>query len=413
MSRLHDLIQQLCPNGVPYKTLGEVVDYEQPGKYLVRSTNYDDRFQTPVLTAGQTFVLGYTDEQDGIYPASKDNPVIIFDDFTGAFKWVDFPFKAKSSAMKMLHADERIILLRYVYFWMAQRNFTSNEHKRLWIGHYSSFRIPVPPRAVQEEIARILDRFTALEAELEVELEARKKQYAYYRELLLTFDDAAAKIPCGLRQTDRQTDGFAWRPRPVQWVTLGDVFEMKNGYTPSKREKSFWENGTIPWFRMEDIRANGRILSDSIQHITLKAVKKGKLFPANSIIMATTATIGEHALIIVDSLANQRFTFFTKRESFADKLDMRFAYYYFFLIGEWCKQNVVVSSFPSVDMNRLRNLRFPLPSLAEQGRIVGILDKFEALCGDLSAGLPGEIALRRKQFAYWRERLLDFKEIGA
>ena len=188
---------------------------------------------------------------------------------------------------------------------------------------------------------------------------------------------------------------------------------MKNGYTPSKREKSFWENGTIPWFRMEDIRANGRILSDSIQHITLKAVKKGKLFPANSIIMATTATIGEHALVIVDSLANQRFTFFTKRESFADKLDMRFAYYYFFLIGEWCKQNVVVSSFPSVDMNRLRNLSFPLPSLAEQERIVGILDTFEALCGDLQSGLPGEIALRRKQFAYWRERLLDFKEIGA
>ena len=396
MSRLHDLIQQLCPNGVPYKTLGEVVDYEQPGKYLVRSTNYDDRFQTPVLTAGQTFVLGYTDEQDGIYPASKDNPVIIFDDFTGAFKWVDFPFKAKSSAMKMLHADERIILLRYVYFWMAQRNFTSNEHKRLWIGHYSSFRIPVPPMAVQKEIVRILDAFTALEAELEAELEARKKQYAYWRERLLSYGQSA------LAPIDRTVS--------VKWTTLGDVFEMKNGYTPSKREKSFWENGSIPWFRMEDIRENGRILSDSIQHITPQAVKGGKLFPANSIIMATTATIGEHALVIVDSLANQRFTFFTKRESFSDKLNMRFAYYYFFLVGEWCKRNVVVSSFPSVDMKRLRKLRFPLPSLAEQGRIVGILDKFEALCGDLSAGLPGEIALRRKQFAYWRERLLDFKE---
>lgn len=392
MSRLHDLIQQLCPNGVPYKTLGEVVDYEQPGKYLVRSTNYDDRFQTPVLTAGQTFVLGYTDEQDGIYPASKDNPVIIFDDFTGAFKWVDFPFKAKSSAMKMLHADERIILLRYVYFWMAQRNFTSNEHKRLWIGHYSSFRIPVPPMAVQKEIVRILDAFTALEAELE----ARKKQYAYWRERLLSYGQSA------LAPIDRTVS--------VKWTTLGDVFEMKNGYTPSKREKSFWENGSIPWFRMEDIRENGRILSDSIQHITPQAVKGGKLFPANSIIMATTATIGEHALVIVDSLANQQFTFFTKRESFSDKLNMRFAYYYFFLVGEWCKRNVVVSSFPSVDMKRLRKLRFPLPSLAEQGRIVGILDKFEALCGDLSAGLPGEIALRRKQFAYWRERLLDFKE---
>ena len=408
MSRLHDLIQQLCPNGVPYKPLGEVAVMARGAAITRKTMQVGD---IPVIAGGQKPAY-YCAEPNRMEPCVT---VAGSGAYAGFIAYWEVPIFVSDAFSVTGTEAVATKFLYYVLKNMQERIYATKKGggvPHVHISSISHFRIPVPPMAVQEEIVRILDCFTALEAELEAELEARKKQYAYWRERLLTFDDEAAKIPCGL-QTDRQTDRFAWRRSPAQWVTLGDVFEMKNGYTPSKREKSFWENGTIPWFRMEDIRANGRILSDSIQHITLKAVKKGKLFPANSIIMATTATIGEHALVIVDSLANQRFTFFTKRESFADKLDMRFAYYYFFLIGEWCKQNVVVSSFPSVDMDRLRNLRFPLPSLAEQGRIVGILDKFEALCGDLSAGLPGEIALRRKQFAYWRERLLDFKEIGA
>lgn len=97
-------------------------------------------------------------------------------------------------------------------------------------------------------------------------------------------------------------------PDGVEFMRMDEVFEMRNGYTPSKANDRYWNNGTIPWFRMEDIRQNGRILSDSIQHITKEAVKGGRLFPANSFIIATTATIGEHALVIADSLANQRFT---------------------------------------------------------------------------------------------------------
>lgn len=185
MSRLEQLIQELCPNGVKYVPIGEVVNYEQPTKYIVQSTKYDDSYKTPVLTAGQTFILGYTKESDGIYNASKDSPVIIFDDFTGAFKWVDFPFKVKSSAMKMLHADCNRTMLRYIFHVMGNLNFSSDEHKRLWIGIYSSFVIPLPPLPVQGEIVRILDNF----AELTAELTARKKQYEYYRDLLLTFDD--------------------------------------------------------------------------------------------------------------------------------------------------------------------------------------------------------------------------------
>ena len=156
MSTLSDLINKHCPDGVEYKKIGELVDYEHPSKYIVNSTDYDNNYPTPVLTAGQTFILGYTDETNNIYNASKNNPVIIFDDFTGAFKWVDFPFKVKSSAMKMLKVHNNLTTLRYIFHIMGMLNFSSDEHKRLWIGTCSQIKIPVPPIEVQCEIVRIL-----------------------------------------------------------------------------------------------------------------------------------------------------------------------------------------------------------------------------------------------------------------
>jgi len=192
MSRLQKLIQDLCPDGVEFISLDEVIDYEQPTKYIVKSTEYDDKYKTPVLTAGQAFILGYTNEKDGIYIASKDKPVIIFDDFTTSFHWVDFNFKVKSSAMKILklkHDATRNVSFRYLYYAMKNIRYLPVNHERQWISKYSKFRVPFPPLQIQQEIVRILDSFTELIKELNAELDARRKQYEYYRELLLTFDN--------------------------------------------------------------------------------------------------------------------------------------------------------------------------------------------------------------------------------
>lgn len=392
MSKIDDLIKQYCPNGVEYKELGDILDYEQPTRYIVKSARYDSNADTPVLTAGQTFILGYTFEKDGIYKASKENPVIIFDDFTTSYHWVDFNFKVKSSAMKMLRPKPNFDgIFKYVLYAMGEIHYSPQDHARQWISQYSKFKIPVPHPRVQEEIVKVLDAFTALEAELEAELEARKRQYEYYRNKLLTFD--------------KNTTGGG-----INWKMLSEVFDIKNGYTPSKANKEFWKNGTIPWFRMEDIRENGRILNDSIQHITPQAVKGGKLFPANSIIVATTATIGEHALITVDSLANQQFTFLSKKVNRYNELDMKFFYYYMFVIDEWCKNNTNVSGFASVDMNKFKKLMIPIPPIEEQERIVAILDKFDSLVNDISEGLPAELTARRQQYEYYRNKLLTFDE---
>ncbi|KOS32575.1 restriction endonuclease subunit S [Helicobacter pylori] len=197
-------------------------------------------------------------------------------------------------------------------------------------------------------------------------------------------------------------------PKGVEFKTLEEVFEIRNGYTPSKNNPEFWKNGTIPWFRMEDLRENGRILKDSIQHITPKALKGKKLFPKNSIIISTTATIGEHALLIVDSLANQRFTFLSKKANCDLALDMKFFFYQCFLLGEWCKNNTNVSGFASVDMSAFKKYKFPIPPLEIQQEIVKILDAFT----ELNTELNTELKARKKQYEYYQNMLLDFNDIN-
>ncbi len=192
ISKLDELIKKYCPKGVEFKELCEILDYEQPNKYIVQFTDYNDTFDIPVLTAGQTFILGYTNEKNGIFKATSKNPTIIFDDFTTSFHWVDFDFKIKSSAMKILKLKKDLSFgmdFRFVYFAMKSIQYVPKDHARHWIAKYSLFKIPVPPLEVQQEIVKILNQFTQLEAELEAELEARKKQYEYYLNDLLSFKD--------------------------------------------------------------------------------------------------------------------------------------------------------------------------------------------------------------------------------
>lgn len=135
----------------PMVELGDILSYEQPTPYIVKSVDYDDVYKTPVLTAGKTFILGYTNEVEGIY---TNTPVIIFDDFTTAIKYVDFPFKVKSSAMKILKViDNDRADIRYIFRVMALIDFTPREHKRFWISQYSKFKIPLPPLHIQKKIA--------------------------------------------------------------------------------------------------------------------------------------------------------------------------------------------------------------------------------------------------------------------
>ena len=189
-----------------------------------------------------------------------------------------------------------------------------------------------------------------------------------------------------------------------------EIIERKpNPNQTSKKQPEYWENGDVQWFRLEDIRQNGRILTRAIQQINSKGVKKSGLIKKTSIMMSTTATLGEHALVCVDYLSNQQITNFTIKEAFQEYLLPKFAFYCFFDIGE---QLATIANYsggiPIVDQNKLKKLTLPLPLIEEQRRIVAILDRFDALCNDISEGLPAEIEARQKQYEYYRDKLLTF-----
>ena len=148
---------QKLPDGWSMCRLEDIVDYEQPQAYIVESTDYSDDYDIPVLTAGKTFVIGYTNEETGIC----DNlPVIIFDDFTTDSKYVEFPFKVKSSAMKILRV-RRGINIKYVAAFMAITRLIGKTHKRYWISEYSKIEIPIPPQKEQERIIMAIEQITA------------------------------------------------------------------------------------------------------------------------------------------------------------------------------------------------------------------------------------------------------------
>ena len=391
MSRLDDLIQKCCPNGVEYKAISDITTYEQPTPYIVKSTKYDDSYSTPVLTAGQSFVLGYTDETDGIYKATKVDPVIIFDDFTGAFKWVDFDFKVKSSAMKIIKTDESVAMIRYLYHIMGNIGFNSDEHKRLWISTYSAFQIPLPPLEVQGEIVRILDNFTELTKELTKELTARQKQYEYYRNLLLTFDNAASII------SDRQ----------VQWLKIKDVcVKVTSGGTPTATNQSYY-NGGIPWLRTQEI--DWTDIYDTAIKISQKGLdnSSAKWIPENCVIVAMYgATAAKVAINKIPLTTNQACCNLQIDEKIA-----LYRYVFHWLCHEYQNlKSLGRGSQSNIDADIVKNYSIPVPSLNEQKRIVDILDKFDVICTDLISGLPAEIEARTKQYEYYRDKLLTFKE---
>ena len=403
MGKIDDLIKNKCPNGVKFLDLEKCCNIlDNKRKPVTKSARKAGEYPYYGANGIQDYVADYI--FDGKYVLVGEDGSVINENGNPIVTWAEGKIWVNNHA----HIIEEIegVSLRYLYHYIQTINVTSLIHgniPKLNQGDFRKLQIAVPPWEVQDEIVHVLDDFMLLSAELSAELKARQKQYEYYRDKLLNFENNET-----LGAVHTHTHGYLLNN--IKWLELKELFDTKNGYTPSKSNKEYWKNGTISWYRMEDIRENGRILSDSIQHVNAKGIK-GKLFPKNSIIISTSATIGEHALITEDFLCNQRFTCLMIKDKYKDKYDVKFLFYYCYLLCKWCLNNLNKGNFASVDMKMFEKFKFPIIELKEQKKIVYFLENLDKLCNDMSDGLPAEIEARQKQYEYYRDKLLSFKEL--
>lgn len=210
--------------------LGELLSYEQPTPYIVESTDYNDAYKTPVLTAGKSFILGYTNEENNIY---NKLPVIIFDDFTTASRYVNFPFKVKSSAMKILTPNTELVIPKYIYYQMQIIEFDHSTHKRYWIQQYSKIKVKIPSLREQEKIvAKIEELFSELDNGVET-LKKTKHRLTVYRQAVLkeAFSGNYAKKP--LKDISTAMSGYAFKSKRYTpdgryvVVKIGNVKQFK------------------------------------------------------------------------------------------------------------------------------------------------------------------------------------------
>ena len=365
---------------VEWKKLDDCLDFEQPTPYLVKSTEYDDSYETPVLTAGQSLLLGYTNETDGIFEANKNNPTIIFDDFTTSFHWIDFNFKVKSSAMKMLR-PKKDVNFRYVYYSMCGINFVPGGHQRHWISKYSQFEIPIPPLSEQNRIVGILDTFTSSIENLKQQIAERRKQYEHYRDQLLDLEGKEG----------------------VEMKTLGEICDTLSGFPFDSSQLS--ENDIRLMRGMNIKRGYFDFSEENNKYWSCSNGLEKYLLEANDIIVSMDGSLvgrsfcyinNEHLpLLLVQRVArirtkeNYKYIYYNITKGFPDYVDKK----------------KTAGAIPHISMKDINGCIIPLPPKEEQSRIVSILDTFEASISNLEAQLKE----REKQYEYYRNKLLTFE----
>ena len=330
------------------KTIGELVDYEQPSKYLVKDTNYIED-GAPVLTANKAFVLGYTHETEGIYVASKDSPVIIFDDFTTDNKFVDFDFKVKSSAIKILTAKHGKALPRFVHGAMQLIKTEITEHKRRFISEYQFHPIDTPEIVEQQRIVGVLEVWDEYIEKLEQKIALKEQLKKGLMQQLLT--------------GKRRLPGFK---KDWQAVKLGNISRIKTG---GKDNQNKIADGMYPFF----------VRSPQIERIN------SYCFDGEAILVPGEGNIGK-----IFHYINGKFDYHQRVYGithFADNVSGRYIYYFF--VKNFARQAEKHSVKATVDSLRLptfSNFIINLPSLDEQVAIVKVLD-----------GLAEEVRLSEKK----------------
>ena len=389
---------------VEWKTLGEVCDRTKGTKITATQMKAMHKSNAPVkiFAGGQTFALvDYNDlPQNDIYFFPS---IIVKSRGIIEFEYYDKPFSHKSE-MWSYHTNSPDVNAKFLYYYLKTREDyfqqlgSVMQMPQISIPTTEKFPIPIPPLRVQSRIVEILDKFTQLEAELEAELEARNKQYDFYRNRLLDFalrDDLKGQ---------------------VEWKTLGEVcVHLRTGLNPRRNFKLNTEDASNYYVTVRELGGTELLYSektDLINDEALQLINNRSKLKVNDILFSGTGTIGKTAFI-----SKEPTNWNIKEGVYALTLDTHYVLPMFVLrylqtqsTIDWIDRMAAGGIVRSITMKNLEQLPIPLPPLSEQRRIVDILDRFDTLTNSISEGLPREIALRRKQYEYYRDALLNFPQ---
>jgi type I restriction enzyme S subunit len=390
MSRIDQLIAELCPDGVTFKELGDacLIKTGQAVNKIVIQNNPGD---FPVINSGRE-PLGYINtfnvEDDPIGITSRGAGV-------GSITWCDGKyFRGNLNYSSTVRKNVKLVP-RFLYHYLMgnqasiQQLATYDGIPALNASNLKKLRIPIPPLEIQREIVKVLDTFTQLEAELEAELEARRRQYQYYRDALLGFDAAGSR------------EGAKTRREDVRWATLGEIGKVSMCKRVFKNETS--SEGEIPFYKIGTFGGK----PDAFISRELFDEYRGRYsFPKKGdVLISAAGTIGR--AIPYDGedayFQDSNIVWIDNDESLVTNKYL----WHWYQIVEWATDGGTIQRLYN---ENLRQTRIAIPPLEEQQRIVAILDKFDALVNDLSSGLPAEIKARRQQYEHYRDRLLSFRE---
>ena len=373
---------QNCP--VEWKELGEVVDTVTSPVKLTKK-EYQVTGRIPIVDQGEQFVAGYTDNEKYL---EKDE-YIIFGDHSEHIKYVDFAFVQGADGLKILKPKSGI-KAKYIYYCFCNFYKKEGSYKRHW-SKARTTQIPIlQSEEIQEKIVQILDKMTGYVTELTSELTSRKKQYSYYRDKLLSFEDEAYQ---------------------VEWKTLEEVAKDfgrgKSKHRPRNDARLY--GGDIPFIQTGDIREAGKWIENYSQTYSAFGLQQSKQWEKGTLCITIAANIAETGLLGFDACFPDSVIGFVANPKFAIT---EYVYYYLNSIKDYLANKSYGSAQDNLNLSTFSSLKIPVPSLEIQSRIVQVLDNFDTVCNDLNIGLPKEIELRQKQYEYWRQMMFNFNKKG-
>jgi len=330
--------------------LGDVLDYEQPTNYIVKSDLYDNKFKTPVLTAGKSFILGYTDETDGIF---SKLPVIIFDDFTTVSKYVDFPFKVKSSAMKILKAKEGVADNRYMFYLLQTLNLDCEQHKRYWISKFAPFQIPLPPLPIQKRIAEILDAADAL----------KRKDQA----LLKKYDELAQAIFIDMFG-DPVKNEKGWETKKFQ--ELGTLDRGVSKHRPRNAPELL--GGIYPLIQTGDVANSGGIITKYRSTYSEIGLKQSKIWSKGTLCITIAANIAKTCILDFDACFPDSIVGFKPNDKVSNSVFVKF---WIGFLQKILEDNAPESAQKNINLEILRGLDVICPPVELQNKFEKIIEQ--------------------------------------